>query len=75
MEMQPEPEVLENVQVEDISIKDLLIRMNRKITILYDREHTIGHAYFIPLKNNPTIEMLAAVFFAEYSATPAGVFL
>ena len=62
VEMQPEPDVLDGISVEDVSIKDLLIRMNRKITILYDREHTIGHAYFIPLKNNPTIETLAMIF-------------
>ena len=62
VEMQPEPDVLDGISVEDISIKDLLIRMNRKITVLYDREHTIGHAYFIPLKKNPTIETLAMIF-------------
>lgn len=61
-EMQPDPDVLEGVFVEDISIKELLQRMNLKISALYDREHTIGHAYFTALKNNPTIEALASVF-------------
>ena len=61
-EMQPDPDVLEGVFVEDISIKELLQRMNLKISALYDREHTIGHAYFTALKNNPTIETLASVF-------------
>lgn len=61
-EMQPDPDVLEGVFVEDISIKELLQRMNLKISALYDREHTIGHAYFTVLKNNPTIEALASVF-------------
>lgn len=61
-EMQPDPDVLAGISVEDISIRDMLIRMNRKISVLYDREHTIGHAYFIPLKANPTIETLAAIF-------------
>ena len=61
-EMQPDPDVLAGVSVEDISIRDMLIRMNRKISVLYDREHTIGHAYFIPLKANPTIETLASIF-------------
>ena len=36
--------------------------MNQKISVLYDREHTIGHAYFMPLKNNPTVETLASIF-------------
>ena len=61
-EMQPDPDVLDGVYVEDISIKELLQRMNLKISALYDREHTIGHAYFTALKNNPTIEALASVF-------------
>lgn len=61
-EMQPNPNVLDGVYVEDISIKELFDRMNLKISILYDREHTIGHAYFTKLKENPTIEMLASIF-------------
>lgn len=36
--------------------------MNQRIAVLYDSEHTIGHAYFIPLKNSPTIDTLAEVF-------------
>jgi 5-methylcytosine-specific restriction protein B len=36
--------------------------MNQKISVLYDREHTIGHSYFLPLKSNPTIETLAQIF-------------
>lgn len=61
-EMQPDPDVLSGVSVEDVSIKDLLIRMNQKISVLYDREHTIGHGYFMPLRDNPTIETLARIF-------------
>jgi len=30
--------------------------------VLYDREHTIGHAYFMPLKESPTLETLAQIF-------------
>ena len=62
VEMQPDPDVLEGISVEDVSIKELLIRMNRKIAVLYDREHTIGHAYFMPLKASPTIETLSMIF-------------
>ena len=36
--------------------------MNKRISVLYDREHTIGHAYFISLRDNPTIEQLAEIF-------------
>ena len=61
-EMQPDPDVLEGISVEDVQIKDLLIRMNQKISVLYDREHTIGHGYFMPLREKPTIETLARIF-------------
>lgn len=36
--------------------------INQRIECLYDREHTIGHAYFMPLKENPTIKVLASIF-------------
>lgn len=61
-EMLPNPELLADVHVEDLSIQDLLVRMNRRISVLYDREHTIGHAYFMPLKASPTIDTLADIF-------------
>lgn len=61
-EMMPDAEVLNGISVEDISISDMLTRMNKRISVLYDREHTIGHAYFIPLRDNPTLEQLAEIF-------------
>ena len=61
-EMQPDPSVLSEIYVEKLSIQQLLSHMNQKISVLYDREHTIGHAYFMPLKNNPTVETLASIF-------------
>ena len=36
--------------------------MNKRISVLYDREHTIGHAYFIPLRENRTLEKLSEIF-------------
>jgi len=61
-EMPPIPDVLAEISVEDISIRDMLTRMNEKISVLYDREHTIGHTYFLPLADEPTIERLADIF-------------
>ena len=61
-EMLPDAEVLKGIVVEDISIAEMLVRMNKRISVLYDREHTIGHAYFIPLKENSTVEQLAEIF-------------
>ena len=61
-EMLPDASVLDGVEVEGVSVGELLIRMNKRISALYDREHTIGHAYFMPLKNCPTIEKLSEIF-------------
>lgn len=61
-EMMPDANVLQGISVEDISVAEMLARMNKRISVLYDREHTIGHAYFIPLRDNPTIEQLAEIF-------------
>nr|WP_300848532.1 AAA family ATPase [uncultured Schaedlerella sp.] len=71
-EMQPDASVLAGINVEGISISDMLIRMNKRICILYDREHTIGHSYFMPLKeacrqttNSPDPDPIAAVSSAK----------
>lgn len=61
-EMLPNPQVLADVMVEDLSISAMLTRMNQRIAVLYDREHTIGHAYFMKLRDNPTVETLAEIF-------------
>ena len=50
-EMMPDADVLKGISVEDISVSEMLARMNKRICVLYDREHTIGHAYFIPLRD------------------------
>ncbi len=61
-EMLPDSSLLENVEVESLNIAKMLDVMNRKITALYDREHTIGHAYLLPLKTDNTIKNLANIF-------------
>jgi len=65
IECMPELEVLDGIEVEGVSVKDLLYIMNRRIEVLCDREHVIGHSYFLPLKSNPTIEVLADIFARE----------
>jgi 5-methylcytosine-specific restriction protein B len=61
-EMQPDPSILAGVKVDGVDISDMLIKINRRITVLCDREHTIGHAYFTPLIETPTLENLANIF-------------
>lgn len=61
-EMLPDPDVVAKISVGNLSIKELLSRMNRRISVLYDREHTIGHAYFMPLAKDNSLEKLAEIF-------------
>ncbi len=49
-EMMPNPSLLAGVQVKGVDISALLEKMNQRIEYLYDREHTLGHAFFMPLK-------------------------
>jgi len=32
-----------------IDVREMLARMNERIEVLYDRDHTLGHAFFMPL--------------------------
>ena len=54
--------VLADIDVEGINISEMLRVMNKRIEILCDREHTLGHSYFIPLKDTPTMDCLAGIF-------------
>lgn len=62
VEMQPDSATLTDVLVDGIDIAEMLDTINKRITVLLDREHTIGHSYLLPLKADPTIENLAAIF-------------
>lgn len=62
VEMPPKPEVVQNVNVEGISVLKLLEKINERIEALYDREHTIGHAYFTPLLKEQSLNKLADIF-------------
>lgn len=61
-EMLPDVTYLDGVYVEGLEIRQILEKMNKKISVLYDREHMIGHAYFKELKENASIGVLAKIF-------------
>jgi 5-methylcytosine-specific restriction protein B len=61
-EMPPRPELLDDVQVAGLNIGQLLRVMNQRIEVLLDRDHCLGHAYFVPLKEEATIERLEVIF-------------
>ncbi len=66
VEMLPDISALEGVFINDnntkLNVAEMLRIINERIEFLYDREHTIGHAFFIPLKKKPTLEMLSTIF-------------
>lgn len=62
IEMMPEINVLEGLKVGNIDIPDMLSAINGRIEYLFDREHTIGHAYFTSLFKNPSMDNLARIF-------------
>ena len=62
IEMLPDLEVLKDIKVEEIEIYKLLEIINKRVEYLYDRDHTIGHAYFMSLKENATLEELENIF-------------
>ncbi len=61
-EMAPNPALLSNVKVGDVSMVRLLEVMNQRIEALLDRDHALGHAYFLPLKEDNRLSRLATIF-------------
>lgn len=61
-EMPAQPELLDSLSVDGINIGELLRVMNQRIEVLLDRDHCLGHAYFMPLKDEPTLERVALIF-------------
>jgi len=59
VEMMPEYDELNEINIEGINIGEMLKTINERIEYLYDRDHTIGHAYFMGVTD---IKTLANVF-------------
>ncbi|MDD2974796.1 MAG: AAA family ATPase [Aliarcobacter cryaerophilus] len=55
-EMMPNSSLLKKFEVDGIKIDNLLEVINKRVEYLYDRDHTIGHAYFMSLENLETKE-------------------
>lgn len=75
-ELMPNPDTLNVDLISDVSVKRLLAVINRRITYLFDREHTIGHAYFSRIQTFSELEscfqhkiipLLQEYFFEDWS--------
>ncbi|OCH40713.1 McrB family protein [Aliivibrio fischeri] len=66
IEMMPKPELFNNKQIKGIELTRLLNALNKRIEALYDREHTLGHAFLFPVYNeqdeDKAFELLKAAF-------------
>lgn len=66
-ELQPDPSLLSKQKVYEngtsVELDRLLMTMNQRIEVLYDREHTLGHSYFMgELRDFPTFNSLQTIF-------------
>ena len=77
IEMMPDTSIPElNRLVEGIDLKKLLDRINERIEFLYDRDHLIGHSYFINVTShndlcdvfkNRVIPLLQEYFYGDWA--------
>ena len=59
IEMMPRYDIFKDIKINDIDLGLLLSTINERIEFLLDREHTIGHSYFL---NISSFEDLTSVF-------------
>lgn len=59
IEMMPDYSLLKDKKINGIKIDKILETINKRIECLYDRDHTIGHSYFLDIKST---EELSDVF-------------
>lgn len=62
VEMPPKPELLADTKIDGVNIGQMLEVMNKRIEVLLDRDHCLGHAYFLPLNEVKTLAKLASIF-------------
>lgn len=75
VEKMPDYKVIDNEEVKGVKLSKVLKVINKRIELLIDRDHTIGHSYFVgvdtPEKltnafNNKIIPLLQEYFYGDY---------
>lgn len=75
VEKMPDFKVIEHEEVNGVKLSKVLKVINKRIELLIDRDHTIGHSYFVgvdtPKKltdafNNKIIPLLQEYFYGDY---------
>lgn len=62
VEVEPDSRSLEGVEIAGVDVGKLLDVMNARIEALLDRDHRLGHAYFIGLTADDEVRQLKQVF-------------
>ena len=57
LEMMPDSSLLKDNEVEGMNLKEVLNTINDRIEILIDRDHTIGHSYFMNIKTTEALRL------------------
>lgn len=76
-EVMPQADLLRDIDFDGFNLEELLSTINERIEALLDRDHTIGHSYFIKLKDgdkeslletfqNKIIPLLQEYFYHDY---------
>ncbi|MBP1840499.1 AAA family ATPase [Formosa algae] len=74
-EMAPRPDLLDGVTVDGIDLKELMNNINSRIEKLIDKDHCIGHSYFLKVKDleglkscfrNNVIPLLEEYFYGDF---------
>ena len=74
-EMMPDYNVIANEVVNEIQLSEVLKTINDRIELLIDRDHTIGHSYFVGVNtpeklanafNNKIAPLLQEYFYGDY---------
>lgn len=77
VEVMPDPSHLDDIEFEGFNLDEVLGTINKRIEFLLDRDHTIGHSYFMNIKSgdtdgleevfkNKVIPLLQEYFYHDY---------
>lgn len=76
VEMMPNSDLVKDVTIEGINLKQLMDDLNRRISVLIDRDHQIGHAYFMHINTlgelkdawfNKILPLLNEYFYGDWN--------
>ncbi|MDB0601578.1 AAA family ATPase [Tenacibaculum maritimum] len=76
-EVMPDPSLLRNIEFDEFNLEKVLTTINDRMEVLLNREHTIGHSYFINIEsgdtkalsmafNNNVVPLLQEYFYGDY---------